>query len=59
MQLNESRLLVWLGVLIGSTMGGYLPVLWGVETLSSASLMGSLIGGLIGIWAAWKINQLR
>jgi len=52
------KLLVWLGILLGSAVGGYVPSLWGAEVLSFSSILGSLIGGLIGIWVAYKVSQL-
>jgi uncharacterized membrane protein YeaQ/YmgE (transglycosylase-associated protein family) len=41
--------------LIGSTIGGAIPELWGAEMLSFTSLLLSGIGGLVGLWIAFKI----
>jgi hypothetical protein len=49
--------LCWIGLFIGSTIGGYLPVLWGGDLLSFSSLFFGLVGGLLGIWAGYKIGQ--
>ena len=35
------KAMVRLGILIGSTVGGYVPVLWGAEIISFFSLFGS------------------
>lgn len=51
------KLLVWLGVFIGSMVGGYIPTLWGADSFSLSTIIGSVIGGLIGIWAAYKASQ--
>lgn len=51
------KVLVSLGIFIGSTVGGYIPTLWGAGLLSFSSLFGSIVGGLIGIWIAYKISQ--
>ncbi|HZS09715.1 MAG TPA: hypothetical protein VFD58_33115 [Blastocatellia bacterium] len=51
------KLLVWIGVFIGSTVGGYIPTLWGAELLSFSGVLGSVIGGLLGIWGAYKLSQ--
>jgi hypothetical protein len=40
---------------IGSTVGGYAPVLFGVSSFSFTSLATSLVGGLFGIWLAVKL----
>ena len=50
--------LVWFGMLVGSTVGGYVPSLWGADMISFSGLFGSFIGGIAGVWAAWKINQM-
>ncbi|MGV8058741.1 MAG: hypothetical protein AB2L12_12065 [Smithellaceae bacterium] len=40
---------------IGSIAGGYAPMLFGADSIS-ASLLGSTIGGLLGIWGAYKLS---
>jgi predicted MFS family arabinose efflux permease len=50
-----SRTLVWVAILIGSTIGGVIPELWGAEMLSFTSLLLSGIGGLVGLWIAFKM----
>ena len=44
-----------LGMIVGSIIGGYLPVLFGASFLSMWSLFGSAVGGLLGIWIVYKI----
>ena len=51
------KLLVWVGILVGSLLGGLVPRLWGAEALSFSSVLGNLIGGLLGIWVAYKVSQ--
>lgn len=41
-------------MIICSTVGAYAPILFGAESLY-ASLAGSTIGGLLGIWGAFKL----
>ncbi len=50
--------LVWLGIFIGGTAGSYLGAVpdhgnW----LGGWSILGSLVGSLLGIWAAYQINK--
>jgi hypothetical protein len=52
------KTLVWIGLTIGSLIGGYIPVLFGSSIFSLASIVGNAIGGLAGIYAAYKINQM-
>jgi hypothetical protein len=43
-----------IGMVIGSVAGGYAPMLLGADSIS-ASLIGSVIGGLLGILGAYKL----
>jgi hypothetical protein len=47
---------IWVGMFVGSFLGGYVPTLWGAETFSLTSLAGSVIGGILGIWVGYKIG---
>jgi hypothetical protein len=50
-----SRALIWVAILISSTIGGAIPELWGAEMLSFTSLLLSGIGGLVGLWIVFKM----
>jgi predicted MFS family arabinose efflux permease len=45
---------IWLGILIGSSIGGMVPTLWGADLLSYASVALSGVGALIGLWLGYK-----
>jgi uncharacterized membrane protein YeaQ/YmgE (transglycosylase-associated protein family) len=47
----------WLmiGMTIGSTIGGFIPTLWGASWLSYQSLFATAIGGFVGIWICYKL----
>lgn len=49
--------LCWIGAIVGSTVGGYLPVIWGGSALSFSGLVLSMAGGIAGIWAGYRIGQ--
>jgi uncharacterized membrane protein YeaQ/YmgE (transglycosylase-associated protein family) len=53
----NAKTLVRLGILIGSTVGGYVPTFFGAELLSFSALFGSLIGGIVGVWIAYKVDE--
>ena len=53
----EKNKLVWIGLFIGSSVGGFLPSLWDSSLISMAGIFGSAIGGIIGIWAGWKLGE--
>jgi hypothetical protein len=42
----------WIAILIGSTIGGFVPALWGGEMLSYAGVLWSTIGAVAGVWIA-------
>ncbi len=48
------RARIWLGVLIGSTIGGFIPDLWGAGLFSYSSVLLSGVGGLAGLWLSYK-----
>lgn len=52
-----NKKLITAGVIVGGTVGSYLPVLFGAGQLSGWSILGSLIGGLAGIWAGVKLSS--
>ena len=42
---------------VGGTIGGYIPVLWGASFMSIASVLWSTIGGIAGIWIGFKLSR--
>jgi hypothetical protein len=46
---------IMLGMIVGSFAGSYVPVLWGDSAFSLTSFFFGGLGGLIGIWAGYKI----
>ena len=53
----QTKTLIWLGMSIGSIIGGFLPALWGGDYFSMAGILCSGIGGLAGIWLGFKVGQ--
>ena len=50
--------MVYIFVTIGGLVGSYIPVLlWHASAFSIASILGGVIGGVAGIWAAVKMMQ--
>ncbi len=45
------------GMILGSIVGGYLPVLFGVSVFSFISILGNGLGGILGILIALKLTQ--
>jgi len=53
----NSKSIIWLFMLIGSTVGGFIPTLWGSGFLSMSSVLMTAAGGILGIWLGFRISQ--
>jgi dipeptide/tripeptide permease len=53
-----NKRLIWIGSIVGSTVGGMLPGLWHASMLSMWGFVLSTVGGIAGIWAGWKLSQM-
>lgn len=51
----SKKSLIMLGMIIGSFIGGYIPIFLGASFLSTWSLVGSFFGGLLGVWITYKL----
>ncbi len=49
------KLLIMIFMVIGSSIGSYLPVLWGGNVFSMLSIFLGAAGGFAGIWAGYKL----
>ena len=49
--------MVWFGMIVGSLLGSYVPVLWGADVFSFSSIIMSAVGGIAGIWFGYKISR--
>jgi hypothetical protein len=49
--------LIFFFLFVGSTVGGYLPLLWGGSILSLSSVLWGAVGGGIGIYIGYTIGQ--
>ena len=54
----NSKSFIWIGMFIGSTIGAYVPALWGAGVLSFSSIILSAVGGIAGIWGGWRLGQI-
>lgn len=53
----SSKVLVYLGMIIGSMIGGYIPTLLGAGLISYASVLFSGIDAILGIWIGYKLSN--
>jgi hypothetical protein len=49
--------LIWIGLFVGSTVGGFIPSLWDSSLVSMSGVIGSAIGGFAGIWLGFKLGE--
>jgi uncharacterized membrane protein YeaQ/YmgE (transglycosylase-associated protein family) len=42
---------------VGSTLGGLVPEAWGASGLGVTAILGSVIGAVVGVWAAARISE--
>ena len=52
-----NKRVIWLGMLVGSTIGGSIPMLWHGSVLSLSAVALSTVGGIVGIWAAYRLAR--
>jgi len=48
---------IWLGVFVGSTIGGSVPMLWHAGVFSFSTVILSTVGGIVGIWASYRLGR--
>lgn len=54
----KAKTLIMIGMVVGSTLGGYLPALWGAGGFSIASVILGMVGGIAGIWAGFRLSRM-
>lgn len=53
-----SKRVVMGGAVVGMTVGGFVPFLWGDDNFFDLpSLLLTMVGGFFGIWAAYQISK--
>ncbi len=46
----------YVGGFIGSLVGSMVPSVWGAGQLSIASLLLFVVGGILGVWFAYRLT---
>jgi uncharacterized membrane protein YeaQ/YmgE (transglycosylase-associated protein family) len=53
----RSQAPIWIGILVGSTIGKLVPELWGEDAFSYSSLLFSDAGAFVGLWIGYRISS--
>jgi uncharacterized membrane protein YeaQ/YmgE (transglycosylase-associated protein family) len=56
--MNKKRA-IYFGMFVGGLIGGYIPVLFGANSFSFASIVGNAVGAIIGIYVVFKLTSNR
>jgi hypothetical protein len=48
---------IWIGILVGSTIGGIIPTLWGGDMLSYSGVLLSGVGAFVGLWLGSRVSR--
>lgn len=52
-----SRKMVLWGGMIGMSVGGYVPTLWGASMFSFTAMALSLAGAAAGLWLGYRLSN--
>ncbi len=53
----DTKHLIWIGAIIGGTVGGFIPALWGGSSFSFSGIIFNSIGAILGIYIMFKITR--
>jgi len=53
----NSKLFIWIGMFVGSAIGGYIPTLWGESYFSLSSVILTAVFAVIGIWVGYRLGE--
>lgn len=53
-----NKLPMYVIVGLGLTIGNFLPVIFGQSAFGLWGVLGTLIGGIAGVWLFWKLRSM-
>jgi hypothetical protein len=53
-----TKMFIWLGIFVGSAAFGAIPLIWGDDYFSAASILLSFVGSVVGCLGGWKLGQM-
>jgi len=52
-----SKKAVYAGMIVGSSVGTFVPSMWHAGMFSMSAVLFSTLGGIAGIWVAWRMGR--
>jgi hypothetical protein len=52
------RSVIGVCAVVGSTLGSFVPELWGASSISLASVVFAVIGGVAGVWFGARLSDV-
>ena len=49
---------IWLGMSVGSALGGFVPRLWDASYFSLWGILFTGLGGFLGIYIGFKLSEM-
>ena len=49
--------IIMTAIVIGMSLGSFVPLLWGGSLLGGRSVLFSMVGGFLGIWVGVKVAK--
>lgn len=53
----SSKTVIWIGMSVGSFLGSLVGGIWSTSIFSFSSVICEAIGGILGIWIAFKLTH--
>jgi hypothetical protein len=53
----SSKSAIWIGMFIDSTLGGFIPELWGAGFLSFSFILSTAVFGILGIYLGFRMSN--
>jgi hypothetical protein len=53
----SSKTSVYIGMIVGSSIGSYIPLLWGASVFSFSSILLGSLGAIAGIYIGFKMSS--
>ena len=51
------KTVIWTGMAVGSTIGSFVPLLWGADLISFSSVVVSGVGAVLGVWGGYQFAK--